>query len=448
MQLLRARRPILAIAATGALAAFASGAQATPLSNGWPNPTLPQTLAVYDMSRPEYAPLGVPLGSFLFFPTASEAAAYDDNIFASDRRVASDLVNTTEEGMAIQSQWSQHSLSGQFFTAQQVYGGHSTEDADTYSGTVSGRYDISGEAFVEFDGHISQQPQSRAAAEALSSNGGERPVYDDYLPQVTYEQQFGPWNERAQGGFEKRSFTTSDALTFSYMEPTYRNRVTYDFTDRLGVFFDATFSQRQWNVSPEFRNSDSFTGLGGIAYQVPTVIDAELGIGGLRETFENSAFSNLNRPVLRGYITWNVLPLTTVLATANRTVTGTEFFCLPNATTCQTASGLTPVTGSTRVGSRNTMSATDATLGVQHEVYHNLLGGLQFNYARNVFDLDDLIDNTFEVVGSGRYLVNQNFELDFDYTHRLRSANQPFNFTFNSGPFNENILMLTLKAGL
>jgi hypothetical protein len=435
---------VLAVALTVALVAPPAGAADAP--ERWPSILAPQALPIYDIPRHDYTPPGLYLGSFLILPTAVETASYDDNIFASQQRVANDYVNTTQEGVSAQSDWSQHSLSGSFVTAQQVYAAHPNEDANTYAATVSGRYDISGDAFVQFDASGSQQPQSRAAVVAVTGTGA-RPIYNDWRSQVSYEQQFGPWAEYAQARIEKIAYITSDALTFSYLQPSYRDRITYNFTDRVGVFFEATFEQRQWQVAPGLRNSDSFTGLAGIAYHVPTIIDGELGAGMLRQTYENAAFATLYTPVLNGQVTWNFLPLTSILATAYRTVTGTEIVCVPNSGTCQTAAGLTPIAGSNRIGQRDTHESTAVTTSLQHEFYHNLLGEAQVGYQHDVFDFNDLVDNTYEVNGNVRYLMNRHSEVDFAYIHRIRTANQPSDRTFNSGAFDENVLLLSVKAG-
>ncbi len=48
---------------------------------------------------------------------------------------------------------------------------------------------------------------------------------------------------------------------------------------------------------------------------------------------------------------------------------------------------------------------------------------------------------------NGRFLVNQNLELDLSYTHNIRDANKDL-VLYNSGPYSENLVSLTAKAAL
>jgi hypothetical protein len=446
--MLMARARLLSLlAGAGVLASLATPARAVG-PQPWPSMSAtPPTVAVYDIPRPSYDPTGLLLGSFLFFPLIEQKASYDDNIFASDVHTAADYVNLTREAMSFQSQWSRHSLSGQFFTSQQIFKAHPSEDANSYFGNLSGRLDIANDAFVQLDLTGSQQPQSRAAAVAVTS-GFSRPVFNDWQSAVSYEQRFGRWSELAQGSVEKVVYITPEAFGFSFFEPLFRNRLIYAISDRLGVFAEASFRMREWKLQPDLRNYNQLTGLIGFTYVVPTLIDAELGVGAARQAYDNAAFSTLYSPVVNGSVTWNVLPLTSLLANAYRTVAGTEFFCTPGAATCQTASGVAALPGTTRLGTRDAHTQTFGSLGVQHEIYHNLLGEAAFSYAHDAFDFDDLTDNTYSPSGNLRYLVNQHFELDLDYAYRIRTSNQPNNRLFNSGPYRENVVTLTLKAGL
>ena len=97
---------------------------------------------------------------------------------------------------------------------------------------------------------------------------------------------------------------------------------------------------------------------------------------------------------------------------------------------------------------RNTFEATVGKLGVQHEFWHNLLGEAAFRYERDVFDFNNLIDNTYALSSDMRYLLNRYAEVDLNFTHTRRTANLSMDRTFNSGPYTENLLFLTLKVGL
>ena len=85
---------------------------------------------------------------------------------------------------------------------------------------------------------------------------------------------------------------------------------------------------------------------------------------------------------------------------------------------------------------------------MQHEFWHDILGQARFRYQRDHFDFNGLTDKTYVFGVNARYLINRFLEADFDYTYRRRSANLPADRTFNSGPFTENVVSLTLKGAL
>ena len=71
-----------------------------------------------------------------------------------------------------------------------------------------------------------------------------------------------------------------------------------------------------------------------------------------------------------------------------------------------------------------------------------------FDFYYDHFDFNGLTDRTFAVRADVRYLINRYLQASLDYTWRKRTANMPDDRTFNSGPFSENVVSLTLKAAL
>jgi hypothetical protein len=49
---------------------------------------------------------------------------------------------------------------------------------------------------------------------------------------------------------------------------------------------------------------------------------------------------------------------------------------------------------------------------------------------------------------NARYLINRFLKIDLDYLYRDRDANLPADRAFNSGPYTENVVSMTLRAGL
>lgn len=84
---------------------------ATPLGG-------PEAVSVADRPRPDFDPLGIRGGTFIFHPTLGVSETYDNNIFATPTRDKSDLYTTETPGLSVLSDWNRHALafnaSGQF----------------------------------------------------------------------------------------------------------------------------------------------------------------------------------------------------------------------------------------------------------------------------------------------------------------------------------------------
>jgi hypothetical protein len=408
--------------------------------------TTPATLPVYRMPRPFYDSAGIKLGSFLLFPGASEALGYDDNIFASDLHRASDMVNTTSESVSAASQWAKHSLRAEFLANQEIYSQHAANNGYTWSAQASARADLTAEAQFQLDGGFIQQPLLRGSPEEES--GAKRPVFNTTDVKAGYIQHDGPAANQLEFSLHDVAYISAQDASRSGTRFGYRDRVSYDLSSNVGLFFQGEFARQHWLRRADLRNFDLLTGIFGIAVEIPASLHAEFGAGVLRQSFNNSSFDSLVAPTAHEELIWNVLPLTSIIATVDRTIIGTETFCDIGASPCRSLSGSVLPGDPSLAPRRDSLQTTTLDLGVQHEFFHDLLGEARFGYDRNHFDFNGLTDRVYSLRLNGRYLINRVFEADFDYTYRQRTANMPQDRTFNSGPFEENVVTFTLKAGL
>lgn len=412
---------------------LATGMTAGAIADPWPKESSPATVPVYDMPRPDYTAPGIMLGSLNVLPAAKEDVALDDNIFATSGDAQFDLINTTSESLGWGSQWSRHEWTGRLYGDQEVFKNHDRESANTFGAETMGRLDITRDAGLQLEGSFVRQPQSRASIQA-DTGRGERPIYDTSSVAATLGQQFNQWSDKIQIGLRRIDYVTPDNDSREGRRDTVRNRLGFDFSDRFGLYFDAEHEAQKWDDRSDLRNSTFLTALVGVRVEVPTLVRGRVGVGALHQSFKNDAFEPLTTPVIRGEVVWNVRPLTSVLASVDRTATGTETFC-------GTGGGC----GASR---RDSLTISSAELGLEHELYHDLLGRVRFRYERDEFSRNELLDKTYTAMADLRYLLNRNLEISVEYTHRSRVANLPFDRTFNSGPFTENILGLFFRAAL
>jgi|GEM_PF-6352126 len=300
---------------------------------------LPVVAPVYRQPRPAYDPPRFKLGSFLLSPSFQQTLSYDDNIFASDRIRAGDAISTSSEELSLQSQWSRHSLSGRAYFAQQVYSDHSSEDANIFGVEGQGRFDVSNSGFLTFSSGFVQQPQKRDSPQANIAALG-RPVYNTVRSAVGYDQGWGSWRNQALIEVTKTAYISDSEAGRSSTELRYRDRLSFAAAGFARPFLQVAYSTRNWRRNGSLRNFDSFTAIAGLRVAIADLVDGEFGAGVLRQGYRNGKFDTLVTPSFSGRLTWNILPLTTLSASADRTVTGIESFCDPSLRlACDTLAG-------------------------------------------------------------------------------------------------------------
>ena len=407
----------------------------------------PAVTPIYHMPRPYYEPARIELGSFLLAPAVTEMLAGDDNIFATGERRAGDVIFTTSEDATLQSQWRSDSALLRLDHAYQSYLSHATENANTYGSQGDFRFAVSDSAWVEFQAAFAQQPQERNSAQAdrLSL---KRPIYNTIPVAASYGQDWNRWHNVLTAGMTQIAYISQAEAQRSAMKWRYRDRLSYALTADTWSFLQVSYSTQNWLLNPGRRNFNTLNATAGVNFQIADMIDGELGAGVLRQAYRFSGFADLVTPTFGGHLNWNILPLTSLLVSGERTVTGLETFCdagniLANPV-CAALSGTTLSTLGNQLGA---LELTEAEIGLQHEFWHDLLGEIRFRYERDQFDPLDLVDKNYSVNVGSRFLINRNLELDLSYALNIRTANKNI-LLYNSGRYQANMATLALKAAL
>jgi hypothetical protein len=405
----------------------------------------PAVTPVYQLPRPSYDSPKIELGSFLLAPSFTETMAGNDNIFASDRHLISDLIVTTAEDLGIQSQWLADGATLHAYHSHEWYTGHVTENANTYGVQGSFRFDMTKEAVLELSAGLVQQPQLRNSPQAdrLSL---QRPLYNTIPATARYSQDWNSWRNDLEVGVLQTAYISRADASRSRIQSRFHDRLSYALSGDTWSFLQVAFSAQDWRLDPGRRNFNSFSALGGLNVQIEDLVDVELGAGVLRQAYNFSSFDDLVTPIFSGRLTWNISPLTTLSASANRTVTGLETFC-DGVTVSPACSVLSGGALTALASQRGALEVSSAELGLQHEFWHNLLGQLRFHFEQDKFEPVDLVDRNFAVNLGARILVNRNMELDISYDLNIRTANQDL-LLYNSGPYHANMVSLALKAAM
>ena len=66
--------------------------------------------SILDRARPELDPLGMPVRAFHLYPHVDVNTEYESNIFAQIRDEIDDLITSVSPSVALESDWTRHSL--------------------------------------------------------------------------------------------------------------------------------------------------------------------------------------------------------------------------------------------------------------------------------------------------------------------------------------------------
>ncbi|HKQ43993.1 MAG TPA: outer membrane beta-barrel protein [Rhizomicrobium sp.] len=308
------------------LLAVAVSAQSPVAAQAFSRTGVPSVLPVYRMSRPPYDAPKLELGSFMLAPSVEQSLTGADNIFASDRVRVGDVVSTTSEDLKIQSQWSRHSLNGHVHFSQEFYKDHASEGANMFGAEGGGRFDISNNATLALEVGFVQQPQKRNSPQADIASR-DRPIYNTLSGAIGYNQDWNLLRNQIRVEVTKTAYIADAQAGRSATELRYHDRLSFAANAYVWPFVQATYATRNWLRDGGTRNFDTVTAMAGFRTEITDLVDAEFGAGILRQNYRHEKFDTLVRPAFSGQVIWNVLPLTTLSASADRTVTGIESFC-------------------------------------------------------------------------------------------------------------------------
>lgn len=382
----------------------------------------PEGQTVMTRPRPDYDPLGVRAGSFLFYPSIGVSETWDSNIFATPTRDKSDLYTTESPGLAVNSDWNRNALNfntnGQF----KQYMTHTTENVNNGSVDMNGRYDISNGEYVIADGGYALLHEDRASPDSPvnAKNPVQYTTTGGYLAYVYGLHRIG---FRIDSTITSYAYNNQATFAGALIPQTYRDRieyvvaprVSYEFIPGYTAFVRVLGNVRQYNQQDQFelallgfsarRNSHGGEVDAGATVELTRIITAELYVGYLEQIYEaRFLFPNVSGPAGGGNILWNITPRTSLKGSLSQSVAETD---------------LVGASGS---------NETNFTVTAEQEVLRNVLASASIGYVRDDYVGISRLDNTYGADIGLRYLMNRNIRLtsDISYSSRQSSVGQSY----------------------
>lgn len=381
---------------------------------------------VTSRSRGELDPLGVRMGSFMFFPQLSLSGVYDDNIYRADTGEESDIITVISPSMQLRSNWNNHALN--FFATGDFgfYSDFDQEDYQDYSVGADGRADFTRDNFLT--GALSYSTHHEERESPDDANGVEPTEFSLLATDVAYVHRFGRFTGSVGAGFQRYDFDDVVTSVPSTINNDDRDRderemflrLGYDIVPGYEAFVRGTYVIRdyadQFDDNGFERSSTGYEVVAGAALDFTGVTTGEVFAGYRSQSPDDIAFSDITGVQYGGTIVWNVTGLTTFNFLLDRSI---------EETTLDGSSGY---------------FATHAGVKVDHELLRNLLLGANVDYTRRQYE-EVVRDDTDAGAGLyAKYMLNRHLYVSLDYDYARRSSNAV------GEDFTNNVYMLRLQT--
>jgi hypothetical protein len=379
-------------------------------------------LGVLDRPRPEYDALGVPLSTFLMYPRLNVVSGYNDNIFATDTNKQADGFVQLQPSVSLKSQWSQHELDLNAHSSINRYFDHGAENSEDYGAGLAGRLDVLADTKLTGGASYDLETEPREAETALRNT--VNPVqFNVWTAQASGSHQFNRLQVSLSGTWDSYSYLDGrDPGTGGLVDEHYRNvqdygetlRADYALSPDTAVFVSGNLNQHNYSVQPPFVpnnfNSHGSEILGGVNFQITSLLTGEVGIGYFQQDFSHVPNQNLGGFAVHATGQWFPTELTTVTVKLNRLVQDSAI---------QVSAGYVD---------------TGGMIEVDHELRYNVILSGIFSYNDDSYQGVDRTDERWTAGIGGKYLFTREVGLGLNFNHDSQvstGANRFINFDIN-----------------
>lgn len=386
-----------------------------------------RNVTVQERPRPDYDPLGIRAGSFLFFPSIGALGVYDDNVFATEDNEDDDYGLILSPDLLVTSNFSRHSLNfraGAEFGLWQDFSDNDYQDAHA---ETSGHLDITRDDRLSGGLGIYRQHDDRSDPDDTGTD--EPTVFYRGVGRLGYRHNFNRIYTQIDGQVQRRDYQDNNNVNEDDRDRNVydaRARLGYRISPRFGAFLQGGYQVTKYDTRED--NTDIDRDSTGWNVDVGTEIDitgllfGELGIGYTQRNPEDSDLDGFDGIGGGGRLTWNVTPLTTLIFDASGEI---------NETTVTFDGDTASANFQKRVG-------VDAT----HELLRNVLLNANLAVQRDDFEGTSRTDDSLFAGAGVSYLINRNLSLGLTYDFSTRDSDA------NSEDYTRNIIRLGITARL
>lgn len=370
--------------------------------------------------------VGLPVGSFVVYPSLDVGYAYDDNIFATENNEKDDHIFTVTPTVAIESDWNNHAFGLQSSATIFRYADNTDEDVEDYGVATNGRIDILRSTALNLGAGFQHAHEDRGSAD--DAQGKEPTEFDTFGGQAVLSHRFSALWSDVGATLKYLDYDDVSAAGGGSINNDDRDRleteafltVGYDFHPDASAFVRGSFDIETYDHTPDDngfdRDSKGFAFVAGSNFDLTGVTFGEVFAGIMHRNNDDSAFDDDDLSYTLGAnVDWNVTQLTTVHLEAARSFEETT------------------------VDNSSSTLTTDAAISVDHELLRSLLLNAGFSYTLDDFQDISRDDDTIRATFGATYLLNRYVHLLGGYSFRQRWSDAA------GEDYSENIISFNIR---
>lgn len=376
-----------------------------------------------------HEPMGVRVRSFLVIPKVDVDGQYKDNIYATSTNTTHDFITTVRPEISAKSKWSRHQVNvlarGEF----KRYARKSKENQNNYLLAADGRLDVLRSTNIGGGVAFTQEHEERGDPNTPSS-AREPTEFKTLTAKAGIYRGIGRANARFDTEAKKFDYRNNLTTTGTVIDNNQRDRVEYTQTLRLGYQFDPRF-EAFVSGAADTRNYDRKGGasvnrsnhgmrlVAGSAFDMTGKTKGEAYAGMVRRKYVDTALKDISEPTWGGKATWNASELTTVIASADRTIEETT------------------------LGASSGYVSSLYTAMVEHALTRDILLTARTGYELNDYKgtaISQRKDKIWRMGAGVDYYFNRSFKAGLQYAYQNRNSN------VGGGSYNDNAVLLRLTA--
>lgn len=274
-----------------------------------------------------YLPLGVRIGSFVFFPELETGVIGSNNVLGTRTDPHADAAYELASTLRVQSDWSRHSLTFLINSDDSWYANFPVEDDRIYSFLMRGRLDVSSR--THFGGELegSQTQAGRNSVSLTDISGNQINLHEQHAI-VSADHTFNRLTLKASqtfadynyDDFQNQRSTGADGVPVQdvrdYSEAQTILRSTYEFNSAWAGFVEGAVNNREYrepvNVAGFRRGSDGYVLLTGADLRLWGTLLGEISFGWGQQQPIDDRLAPVEGPLINADLIWMMTPITKV----------------------------------------------------------------------------------------------------------------------------------------